>query len=264
MFVLWIMMMGLTTYLILSNKFSPKLQWIFYIVTLIIGGIILGAIPSPIMPIQIILAEIGLGTFSLLILPTLVGLFFFLSTFLLIGRMFCGYACPVGVIQEIVSKVNFKNDLKNQKKARYKIDIPQKYAKIIRWFFFVFIITSSIVWNLALLQFITPFAGIYNLRYPSGVLISVPLITIIIVIVLSVFIYRPWCRMLCPFGALASVISRFSKYKYIRSYNCSDCGLCERICPTNEAKIDSSKSECYFCQRCVDVCPKDAIKLRKS
>lgn len=46
---------------------------------------------------------------------------------------------------------------------------------------------------------------------------------------LSSYIYRPWCRILCPFGALVSLTSRFSRYKLRRTESCTNCGSCENI-----------------------------------
>lgn len=263
MFILWIIMMGLTTYLIINEKLSTKLQWAFYLATLIIGGLILGAIPSAVMPIQQILAVIGLGLPFLVIIPMIIILALLLVSTLFIGRMFCGYACPVGAMQELASKVNFKNDVKKQKKVKYKVDVPQKYTNLIRWGFFGLLIVAALVWNMALLQLINPFLGINSFRNPGVVVAVIPIITLIAILALSFFLYRPWCRILCPFGALTGITARFSRYKYVRTEKCTDCGLCEQICPTNEAGSDSKKGECYFCQRCIDVCPQDAIILKK-
>jgi NAD-dependent dihydropyrimidine dehydrogenase PreA subunit len=49
----------------------------------------------------------------------------------------------------------------------------------------------------------------------------------------------------------------------VRTDDCTECGLCEKICPTQEAYKDSKKTECYFCGRCVDICPVNAIKFER-
>ncbi len=77
----------------------------------------------------------------------------------------------------------------------------------------------------------------------------------------SVFIYRPWCRFLCPFGAVSCFCSNFALTVYVRTEDCTECKLCEKICPTQEAFSDSKKGECYYCNRCVEICPEDAIRL---
>jgi Fe-S-cluster-containing hydrogenase component 2 len=70
----------------------------------------------------------------------------------------------------------------------------------------------------------------------------------------STFIYRPFCRYICPFGAIASLVGRFSPFKIRRTDACLDCGICEKICPTLEAYRESNKGECYLCYRCIEFC----------
>ena len=82
---------------------------------------------------------------------------------------------------------------------------------------------------------------------------------IAVILIASLFIYRPWCRLFCPFGAISGLIS-FSLVRYIRTDECTDCGLCERICPSHAADRDDKKTECYYCNRCVEICPHNAIK----
>jgi NAD-dependent dihydropyrimidine dehydrogenase PreA subunit len=54
-----------------------------------------------------------------------------------------------------------------------------------------------------------------------------------------------------------------SRIKYHRTDDCTECGLCEKICPTQEAGVGSKKNECYFCNRCIEICPSNAIKFSK-
>jgi polyferredoxin len=78
----------------------------------------------------------------------------------------------------------------------------------------------------------------------------------------SIFTYRPWCGLFCPFGMISNLSSRFSWYNLKRNDDCTDCGLCEQICPTENAERDSNKGECYYCGRCVDICPQNALELK--
>lgn len=182
---------------------------------------------------------------------------------LFIGRIFCGFACPVGILEELISKINFKSNVKDQKNKKFIIEVSSKLAKIIRWTFFGVAMILSLVWTISILQIINPFLGFSFFKTPEAVALIIPLIILIIVMAASFFLYRPWCRFLVPFGAIASLTSRYSVIKYRRTDDCTECGLCEEICPTQEAYRDSKKTECYFCGRCVDICPVDAIKLEK-
>jgi polyferredoxin len=261
MFLLWIFLLLITSILIKKGELKKFYKIILLLISVSIGGVILGANPNPINPIQQILLILH-NNFVFIPIFIVFGLLLF-ST-LIIGRMFCGYACPVGAIQELCSKINFKSSLKEQKNVKIAFKTNQKWANIIRWISFILFALFSIIGGVALLYIVNPFIGYIYLSNPLAVVLIIPFITLVIVVLLSIFIYRPWCRYLCPFGALATITSRFSRYKYVRTENCTECGLCEKICPTQEAFRNSSKGECYDCHRCVEICPQDAIIFNKS
>ena len=261
MFALWIAISILAAYLIIKKRLSTKTSLILYATTVIIGGVVLGGVPNAVMPIQQILMNIAPGSPIAAIVPMIIILTLLLLSTLVVGRIFCGYACPIGAAQELISKINFKSSNKEQKKVKYKVDISRKTASIIRWSFFSIIVVLSIFWSLSLLQSINPFLGLNMFRVPNLMAILIPIITLIAVLIASIFVYRPWCRFLCPFGALSGLTSRYSRYKYHRTDACTECGLCENICPTQEANKDSRKGECYYCNRCVEECPVNAIEF---
>ena len=263
MFLLWIAVSIVALFLINKGKLNKAYSFIIYIIVVVLGGVILGGVPNAVLPIQTILSAIGVSAPISVILPMIIILIILLLTVLLFGRIFCGYACPMGALQELISKINFKSNIKKQKDVKYKIDFSLKTATIIRWIFFGVITVLAIIWGFSILQIINPFTGFKFFTNPIAPLVLIPGITLIAVAIASCFMYRPWCRLLCPFGALASLVGRFSQYKYIRTENCNECGLCEKICPTHQAERDSKKEECYYCNRCVTVCPQDAIKLGK-
>jgi ferredoxin len=76
----------------------------------------------------------------------------------------------------------------------------------------------------------------------------------LLTIFFSIFIYRPYCRFFCPFGALAFLFGKVSPLKIRRTPYCTECGICEKICPTLEGFDISEKGECYYCYRCIDFC----------
>lgn len=263
-FILWIALIMITTALLLKNKLNKRISLLLLLLSFILGGIILGAIPNAVMPITVIVDTLGSGGVFQTIVPMIIVLVLLLLSTLVIGRLFCGYACPLGAIQELCSKVNFKSDLKKQKQVKYKFDTSQKTANIIRWIFFGILLVLGLVWSISLLQIINPFLGFQFFRNPLAIVLIIPLVSLIVIVCASFFVYRPWCRYFCPFGAIATITGRYSKYKLIRTDACTDCGLCETICPTKEAFKDSRKGECYLCNRCVDVCPQNAIEFSKT
>jgi polyferredoxin len=84
--------------------------------------------------------------------------------------------------------------------------------------------------------------------------IFIAFIIFLLIIPISIFIYRPYCRFFCPFGALAFLFGKISPLKIRRTPYCNECGICEKICPTLEIFDGSRKGECYYCYRCIDFC----------
>jgi len=263
MFIIWISIICISLALLLKSRMKKSISIVILILSIGLGGILLGAVPNAILPIlQVIMAFRGKSPILGVIPMVVILVMLLLSTFL-IGRMFCGYACPLGALQELTSKLNFKSSIKKQKKTKYAIKTSQKTANIIRWSFFLISAIISVVWGISIAQIINPFSGFKVFTPPFSVALLIPLISLIVITALSFFIYRPWCRYLCPFGAISTLTSRYSIYSLSRTDDCNECGLCEKICPTQEAFSDSKKGECYYCNRCVEICPNDAIKMKK-
>jgi len=258
MIISWIITFLFCIMLIDSELMNRRMRNGIYLVTVFFGGILIGGVPNAVMPIQQILTTIGVrGDFGYL-LPAIIIFCGLLSSSLLIGRIFCGFACPLGALQEIFSKINFKDDIKAQKNVKYAIKVSSQIPTVIRWIFLGILILFAFAGALILPLF-NPFSGFLFLKTPSVLLL--PFLSLLTVSIASVFMYRPWCRFLCPFGAGSSLCSQVARTKYQRTEDCTDCGLCEEICPTHEAGRESKKGECYYCNRCIEICPHNAIKL---
>jgi Polyferredoxin len=91
-------------------------------------------------------------------------------------------------------------------------------------------------------------------------------VTMVVLVVGSVFVPNLWCRYLCPYGALMGLVSVLSPVKIRRDVNaCIDCEKCAKVCPSRlpvDVKRQISSPECTGCMSCVDICPaKDALQL---
>ncbi|WP_455543364.1 4Fe-4S binding protein [Intestinibacter sp.] len=82
------------------------------------------------------------------------------------------------------------------------------------------------------------------------------------IIVLSIKIYRPFCKYLCPLGAIYGLFNKYSLYRYEIDYDkCIKCDLCHKKCDMNVVVHETPNSvECIRCGKCIKVCPKNAIK----
>ena len=224
---------------ILNNKLKIILS-----ISFIFGGIILGGVPNVVLAMQNIFADI---VFLNLWVLLLIRFSIFLALTLVFGRIFCGYVCPAGAVQELASMKRFKSKLDYNKEYR-------KSKDYIRWVFFGIYIIFSMIWGLEGTLFMNPINGFLIFWTPSNLMIIAAFILLLIVIFASFFIYRPYCRYFCPFGALACLLGKISPLKIRRTTACIECGICEKICPTSEGFKYSVKGECYFCNRCIEFC----------
>jgi len=156
---------------------------------------------------------------------------------LLLGRTFCGQICPVGSLQELVYAIPV---------TKFVIRRTTVLA-LIRLVVFIATVAAALF-----LIDLMAFTGLYDL---FSLTISVLLIVAAGIMLLSVFLYRPVCRILCPFGALFSILAEFSVFRLRRTKTCISCKKCEKACPAKTAGKHDLKGECYLCGRCTEICP---------
>jgi len=160
----------------------------------------------------VFLPDVGVSAIvvSFFVLPLLFSLFY--------GRVFCASVCPLGAIQELV--------------AIAPIRISPSIERVLGLGKFVYL-------GLALLGVATgagflvcrydPFVGLYRMGHSFNMLLAGGLM-----LLLGVFVARPYCRFLCPYGVLLGWMSKFSKFHLdIPPSPCVSCRLCEDSCPYN-------------------------------
>lgn len=231
-------------YLFHKDKFNQKIGYLFLIASTLMGFLVF----APMFPNQ--LQILLLGNVKQLGAPlplAILGLVLFIVLTFVFGRIFCGYLCPIGALQEIAYIIPIK-----------KLKIKNKTLPIVfRLIFFFAFVVSGVLFSTGILTFFG-FYDFFNLNVTS---IFFYIFSALLLV--SIFVYRPFCRFFCPYGALLSLTSVKGLFKLQRNDNCVDCKKCEIICPTNEAGRADLKQECYLCNRCKDVCPVDAIEYKK-
>ena len=157
----------------------------------------------------------------------------------LFGRVFCGYICPIGILQEFVA---VKDKLIKIKPA------VEKKLKHLRIILFAFIIIISVIKNEFIFNQISPFKALFNL---TGNYTQIALA--LLILALSLFIYRPFCRFGCPLSLALEFAGKFSVFKINKNkIFCQSCRRCENKCPVNaitDHRIKNSK--CIKCGECL-------------
>ena len=174
---------------------------------------------------------------------TIVSLFF-------IGRtLFCGWLCPFGALQELLSTFAKKVGIK-QYSIRKKLDDNLRYIK----YFLLFIILILGILELeAVNKFYTiePFKTVITLRFMAPISAIFWAISLLII---SLVIERFFCRFLCPLGAGLAILGNFRLLKFLkRRQECGNpCLACNKICPTGAINKSGEivMSECLGCLDC--------------
>lgn len=153
-------------------------------------------------------------------LPLVVLLFFLLPIIFafLFGRVFCAGVCPFGALQELVNVKNFR------------ISKPVTMAlSVIPWLYLIFALLYALTRSRFIICQFDPFIGIFRLGGDVGLILFGG-----ILLVMAIFTGRPFCRFLCPYGALLSLFSSVSIWKIkITEKKCVNCQLCHNSCPVD-------------------------------
>ena len=100
-----------------------------------------------------------------------------------------------------------------------------------------------------------------SMRGAIGLLYYWKGLILILTILVSIIIYRPFCKYICPLGAVYSIFNPISIFKYKLDKNkCISCGRCKKVCQMNINPVENCNHlECIRCARCKNACPVDAI-----
>lgn len=190
-----------------------------------------------------------------------------LGSFLL-RRSFCSWICPVAVLSESAWKAGFRLMRRNLRLPAW-LDVGLRSLKYLLMVFFIYSIAIAMSAD-ALYRFIqSDYHKIADVRLMNFFLHISPLALGIFlgVTALSVVLRNPFCRYLCPYGALLGLIATLSPLHVTRDRErCVSCGVCSQVCPTYidvMHKTSVASPECIACWRCISHCRfNEALSMR--
>jgi polyferredoxin len=188
---------------------------------------------------------------------------------ILLGRAVCAFLCPFGLIQELLYKIPSPIP-KVKKSKRTRILSYLKYVILLVFVFAMpvyYLVTTGVAVP-AFCKYICPAGTLEggiplviankSLQNIIGGLFTWKVVVLIIVVALSVFVYRFFCRFLCPLGAIYSLFNRYAMIGVdVDKSKCTDCGNCVRFCKMDTRRINDR--ECLRCGDCRQVCRSSAI-----
>ena len=186
-----------------------------------------------------------------------------------LGRAVCGWLCPFGLMQELVHRIP---------SPKLKLKKGFVYIKYVILVVFVFVLPVAATNYMgmgkpAFCQYICPagtleggiplLAAHEELRQTIGPLFFLKLAILLATIAGCVLIYRFFCRVACPLGAIYGLMNKISVCRLrVDGQKCVSCGKCRKVCKMEVDPVKNPDSaECIRCGACAAACPADAIHI---
>lgn len=224
------------------------------------------------------LGSCPLGAFQAVITGRDRSFSFYVAGFLLLfgavlGRFVCGWLCPFGLVQDLLHKIPFPR--------KWRVLPGERGLRALKY---VLLVLFVILLPLTVLDVVGQ-GQPWFCKYicPSGTLLGgIPLVAsnpalrsalswlfawkgalLAAVVLLSVVLWRPFCRYLCPLGAVYGLFNPVALCRYaIQEDKCTRCGSCQAACPMDlPVYRQPNTTQCIRCGKCRAACPQDAIAL---
>ena len=181
-----------------------------------------------------------------------------------VGRLICGYTCPIGFGQDLLYRV---------KTIKFKIPRWTRYVK--------YAVLASLIIIIPYFTFEPWFcklcpvgmfqAGIplvmwdppaFDLRPLAGAFYYLKIGIVTATIIFIITVRRGFCRVFCPLGAIYSFFNKISIFRIVRTEDCRYCELCIEVCPVEINVFENpNQMECIRCLECVRVCKNGGLKF---
>lgn len=221
-----------------------RLRWVALVATFLY----LGWFDGGFLSVSHITAVISVGPAVFLEdIPLLLFVVFTVVTTLLVGRVFCGFLCPFGVLQDFLEKVVPR---------KFKRELPRALHErlyLVKYVCLAAILLPALAGSRAsIFSFFEPFGTVFFLSssivlwaIAGGILVA------------SAIVPRFYCRYACPLGAALAVASTVSPFRIRRVEHCDHCKVCEQACPTGA--IEGPRIDFRECVRC-NICEAKLIE----
>ncbi len=189
-----------------------------------------------------------------------------------VGRMPCGWLCPFGLVQEMMLRLPL---------PKFRLWRGFRYGPYLFLGLFVIILPLAVAdaagfgvtW---FCKFVCPAGTLeggiplllmeHGLRRAAGLLFLHKFILLVLILLLSAVTSRPFCRAVCPLGAILGLFNRLSWLQLkFHTDRCLNCRACNTICPTGVSFFDGvddiNSPACIRCMRCVSACPGGSVSI---
>ena len=221
------------------------------------SSLLLGTIPlsDPFAVLQMLFAGALIAS-NVLVGALIISFFYFLVG----GRVFCSWVCPVNIITDFSAYIR-------RKMGFDKIQKRQPASRKTRYAVLGLSLVLSTILGLSAFEFISPISMVHR-----GLIFGLGFgwAAMLIIFLFDLFVLKNgWCGHICPLGGFYSLLGKFSFLRVNHDYEkCTACMKCKEICPEKQVLWMISKEstpvlsgECTNCARCIEVCDDDALNF---
>ncbi len=188
-------------------------------------------------------------------------------------KLFCGWVCPVGAVQELIAMLADKLRIRRRK---WNFRVTQG-VRVGLFLLFVFVSGTAILHTtvqneqivaLSLYDYINAFHGFEIALQPTLLDNVFHFLPFILTLGFAFLFYRPFCYLVCPIGLLTNLVENFALFRVVlRKPPCNDCGVCttKSPCPTVPEILKNAayRPDCFSCTVCVNSCPSKSSRVRR-
>jgi polyferredoxin len=254
-FALWIATIVAATLILRRRSASSRVRLAFLVGGVLVFGFAFGLLipsglnPNPVASLRTLLTGLLVG--GRVVAPVAAMTVILLAAVGVSNKSVCGWACQFGLLQDLLHRIDLP-----------RWQPPLWLSNTVRILAFVVLVGGLIAAGVDWIGLVDPFQLFsFNVTWAVG-LFSAGLLAA------SLFVYRPWCRFLCPFGLASWLVEQASLLRpRVDRSACKECQLCVDACPSGamsdfyaEAKIHA---DCFACGACIEACPRDeALRWR--
>ncbi len=190
-----------------------------------------------------------------------------LLTAWLFRSAFCGWICPLGFLQDLVSNlshvlqkrfISIRRAMASIKHRGARLSFLDRYLRYLKYLVLAWAVIGAVYFGVMVFRDYDPWSTLLNLAeytFTPGVIV------LSVTVVASFFIERPWCRYACPLGAASGLIGKLSPVYLKREGDaCKACKICTKACPMGlevHTATTIKSVDCVSCLECVGACPRN-------
>jgi polyferredoxin len=234
--VFMVMAMVVVAVMARKGRLGSRLHLAVMVIAVLLGFLIF----APVLPFHLMSLAVGGPQAPPAMAAVLIAAV--LAIAFLMGRLYCAAACPVGAFQEILYLVPGK-------KWRYD---DKRVLFAARAVILVAMLATALIWHQNPLTYL-------GVRSAFSLQLAWTTLIFVAILIIGILWYRPFCRVLCPYGTLMTICASKWILGLRRNSRCTSCRACEKACPTGESFSYSAGRDCYMCGRCTQRCKFTAI-----